>query len=62
MTKAQSDKYVENGGVRCPYCNSEDIEGGFVETGEGRAWQKIKCNNCDYSWRDIYKLVAAETE
>ncbi len=60
MTKEQSDKYVENGGAKCPYCNSEDISGGFVEIDTYGAWQPITCNACNKSWRDLYKLIGVE--
>jgi len=54
LTKA----YLKKGGICClnPDCLSDDIEGGFIETDTGGAWQKITCNECGWTWTDVYKL------
>ncbi len=50
-------KYIDEGGVRCPYCGADQIEGGSVEIEEGTAQQKVGCLSCDRHWTDIYHLV-----
>ncbi len=57
LSDEQIQKYVEEGGVSCPYCGDADIEGGFVEIESGGASQKITCPACDRSWRDEYRLA-----
>jgi formate dehydrogenase maturation protein FdhE len=52
----KSDAYVNEGGMRCPVCGSEEIEGGFVTTGGGEASQGMRCLRCDTRWTDIYRL------
>lgn len=56
------ESYLKCGGIRClnPECNSDDIEGGFIETDQGTASQKITCNNCGWTWRDVYTLTSVE--
>lgn len=53
-------EYCEHGGVHCPYCGSEDIDGGSIEINLAGAWQSITCLSCDKEWTDIYKLIAYE--
>jgi hypothetical protein len=50
------DAYLEEGGMRCPVCGSEEIEGGFVRTGGGEGSQGMRCLECDARWTDIYRL------
>ena len=49
-------KHVKGGGVVCPYCGGQDIEGGPVETGNEEATQEMKCLACRENWMDSYKL------
>ncbi len=60
LTEDQQKKYVSSGGVRCPYCGSDDIEGGFVEINAGGAEQELVCNACQKKWRNVYQLVHIE--
>jgi hypothetical protein len=62
LTDEQKEKYVTDGGVRCPYCDSGDIEGGYIETDMGVAEQKIWCNQCGKRWWDYYNLSSIEEE
>lgn len=64
MTLPMTDgEYILHGGTHCPFCDSEDIEGGPVEVDAGCATQEIDCHTCGKSWNDQYKLVGyAEVE
>ena len=57
ITEAQKKKYVANGGVNCPVCNSENIEGSHMEADAGGAWQEVYCSDCGENWQDVYRLV-----
>jgi hypothetical protein len=57
LSRAGIASYVAEGGVRCPFCHEDDIEGGFVETDMGTAEQKMCCNNCGSRWIDEYELT-----
>jgi hypothetical protein len=55
---AMSDmEYVEKGGCTCPFCGSDDIEGGSFNADAGYATQETSCNECDRSWEDQYTLT-----
>jgi len=48
--------YVMEGGVRCPVCESRNIEGvdnQFTATG---AKQVLRCERCESVWVETYKL------
>ena len=57
LTPPAKKAYIGSGGVRCPFCGSDAIEGGFISTDAGIAWQRIKCLKCGEAWVDHYKLV-----
>lgn len=50
-------KYIEDGGVRCMCCGSEDLGGDSFDIEAGYVTQLIHCHDCLAEWRDIYKLV-----
>lgn len=45
---------------RCPFCNGENPEGGFVEIDSGSAWQQVACPDCTNSWIEYYNYAGAE--
>lgn len=52
------EKYLKSGGVRCPLCNSTNINSNSrIEANNGCAWQNIKCDNCKGEWINIYTLT-----
>ena len=56
-TAEQVEKYLENGGTRCPLCGSLEIEGSEVNVDAGMACQRMSCTDCGAVWTDTYKLV-----
>ena len=56
LTDQTKQSYLEGAGVRCPFCDGDQIEGGPVEIDAGRAYQPISCLKCDRRWTDIYML------
>ena len=50
--------YILSGGSICPYCLSDDIEGGFVEIKGDGAYQDVGCKDCDAQWQAVYQLRA----
>src|SRR3990167_2422848 len=52
-----SDAYAAEGGVRCPSCGSDQLEGGSVEIDTGIAWQPVTCLGCEAEWNDLYVLT-----
>ncbi|MFQ5491992.1 MAG: hypothetical protein ACE5GE_14845 [Phycisphaerae bacterium] len=56
LTDEAKQRYLKGGGVRCPFCDGDQIEGGPVEIDEGQAIQPVGCLNCDRRWNDVYTL------
>ena len=56
-TKEAKERYVRSGGVRCPLCGSNQIEGGPFECEPGVVWQGIHCLVCEGDWIDVSRLV-----
>ena len=56
LTQEKIDEYVKEGGGFCPYCGSQDIEGGSLDF-DGGVYQKMGCNECDETWVDAYRLA-----
>ncbi len=58
LNQKTKDRYVDHGGINCPYCGSDDIEGqGWEWDGQ---YQNIECHKCHKCWRDCYSLVDIE--
>jgi hypothetical protein len=62
LTEQQIKEYAAAGGVKCPFCGSDQIGGGFVNIEAGQAWQRVSCLKCEKPWNDIYQLQTVEIE
>lgn len=60
LTDKQKKDYVDDLGIHCPYCDSDDIWGDDWDFGTGEFWQTIKCRECGKKWTDVYTLSAIE--
>jgi transcription elongation factor Elf1 len=56
------EEHMAHGATKCPYCNSEDIQGHSVNIDAGTAWQDVECNECGQGWHDIYTLTSYEPD
>jgi hypothetical protein len=55
------DRYIKNGGVSCPVCKSNNIEGEPISVMQGGvAEQDCHCTTCGAAWCDIYTLTDIE--
>ena len=60
LTSEQLEKYVENGGVRCPNCDSSDIcMETHTESDDIYLWKEVECEGCGAKWVDEYRLCNA---
>jgi len=50
-------RYVDNQGLKCPYCGSVDLACDNLDADGGYAHQDIECNGCGREWQDVYRLV-----
>ena len=49
-------EYIKNGGSKCSFCGSEEIEGEPFEANGGTCNQDLICLDCDSRWSDEYVL------
>lgn len=49
-------EYLNNKGMRCPICRSNNIEGGSFEADDNTSWQPCSCAKCGAEWNDVYYL------
>ena len=53
-----NEEYIKNGGVRCPFCKSDDIRTvGSLESCGINAFQSVACNCCGKNWTDEYTFT-----
>jgi len=62
LTEERKQQYVADGGTKCPYCESHDIEGSFVEINVGSGHQRVRCAGCGKVWTDFYELIDMEED
>ena len=63
MDAKQRQRYLESKGSRCPFCNSNDIQGEVTISSsdyDESYEQPIYCNECGKTWKDIYTLTDVE--
>ena len=61
LTEENAQDYLRCGGLGCPFCQSDQIEGGSVEVEAGSAGQDMQCGKCCKRWRDNYRLASIST-
>lgn len=57
LTDEMEAAYIKAGGVHCPYCKADDVQGDQFDVEWGEARQPMSCNVCGATWVDAYKLV-----
>jgi transposase-like protein len=62
LLKLFKQQYLDEGGVKCPYCRSKDLKCKFITTNNGLAHQEINCCTCNKTWLDVYTLTNILTE
>lgn len=62
LTERQKKQYVKFGGNRCPYCSSEDLNAGKLQSDAGYVWQKVSCDHCAREWTDVYTLTGIDED
>lgn len=50
-------EYLQAGGNKCPFCESDQVEGSEINIDTKSAWQEVRCNDCGGDWNDLYQLV-----
>ena len=64
MKKKNKQQYINEGGIKCPYCKSENLESHAVLTTTEPLLmhQKVTCLLCKKTWLDVYTLTNILTE
>ena len=58
LKEKDKKEYLKSKGLRCPHCESTQIQAGDRDFDEdGEMTQIISCLNCDSDWMDVYKLM-----
>lgn len=60
MNKKQKNRYLKIGGIKCPYCGSDDIFTSVADIDGTRAWQNNNCKGCEKEWTDVFALIDVE--
>ena len=62
LNKTMLKKYKKNP-YRCPYCGSENLDGGrFDQVTGSTGVVPINCLNCKKEWDDLYELVGVDDQ
>ena len=56
LTQNNIEDYIKENCNRCPFCDSQDIDGQSWDYDEGRVSQEVICLECGGCWEDIYSL------
>ena len=56
-----NEEYLSNDGNKCPFCGSESIDGGTIQTDSDIAWRYCSCDDCNSEWEDQYRMVGYNT-
>ncbi len=54
-------EYVKQGGSKCPWCESMELDGSGFEFDANAVWQEVNCGDCKNRWIDIFTLTAVES-
>jgi len=60
LTHEQKQNYKQCGGIRCPLCESEDIQTNGRENDGAEEYVNVSCKVCHAEWEDTLKLIDVE--
>ena len=61
LTKEQQAEYIKSPNT-CPYCGSEEVDGGYFEQDDTFGWRDAACNICKRKWQDLFTLTGIVEE
>jgi len=62
LTPEEHALYVGRGGVRCPFCGSDDLHASTIQADAAIAWGRVSCCACLAEWDDQYQLTGIRVE
>lgn len=59
MKKNAKRQYLNEGGIKCPYCKSKNLRSYAVltTTEPSLMHHKVTCLSCNKTWLDVYTLT-----
>lgn len=57
MEKYNKQQYLDEGGVKCPYCGNDNLECETITTDDNFIHRKVNCHVCGKTWLDVYTLT-----
>jgi len=60
LSKSAKKRYIELGGIKCPFCLSDHIEAGKYYPEANFIYQDVSCLDCHEDWSDQYTLTDIE--
>lgn len=57
LNPEQKRKYIQQGGVACPFCGSRNMSGDAMETNAHGMRQNVHCDMCLGAWVEVSVLV-----
>lgn len=57
LTPEQRADYLEHEGHYCPFCQSEELDTGEMNSDSNYLTLSISCNDCHGEWQDYYQLT-----
>jgi hypothetical protein len=51
------EEFARHGGMKCPFCGSEDIEGDPPSADGPMATSDGRCNTCESAWKSKWRVV-----
>lgn len=59
MKRKDKRQYLNEGGVKCLYCKSENLESHAVLNTDAPSimYHKVTCLSCNKTWLDVYTLT-----
>jgi len=57
LTRQAQAAYIEGGGVRCPFCGKDNLEGGSFNSECCYSWQNVNCVDCGSEWQDVFQIA-----
>ena len=54
---ARIEKYLASGGLNCPVCGKDNLEGDSIDISKAGSSQEVYCLDCESSWTDLYTLT-----
>ena len=60
MKPMTNEEYIDEGGNKCPFCHSKNINGLDFEADCDYASREVECHDCGKLWTEMFNLRGYE--